>query len=347
MDKNVENRLQFALSIVFLAIINFIFRFIMEKFLQLIQLTEFMKISISYIIYAFTIICAAIIVYYIINHLFPNNNSNQSNQDKNLLIIEEKKKTNINDLFYGFTLKNFGSQLKTALIFICIIYIPLDALSYIVPLMFKLDVLDYEAKILISSDLGKYLLFDMNLMIIATVIVHFFVALREEFVFRGFYITMGESKINKSTAFIYSALLFSLAHLSYIFPTSENGDSIFFPFWWAFNALIIGITSAYYFVTKKRLWPLIISHWVNNIISALILRRNFDGYLFWKDNFMKIYLPIIIIGVFLLIIYRKSLSRHTKQLFSLFKRYFTETQNKAYFGIDLSIIIILWLITIF
>ena len=180
------------------------------------------------------------IVVYLMNKTFLKLQEDESTEEKQSLVLKEKAEPSLNILFQGFTFKNFGSQLKTALIFICIIYIPLDFFSYVIPLIFKLDVLEYQIETLTSSFWGNYLLYDFNLMIIMTIIIHFFVAFKEEFVFRGFYINIGENKLNKSSIFIYSAFLFGLAHFSYIFTSNGSSNSIFFP-WemrYAFNSPI-------------------------------------------------------------------------------------------------------------
>ncbi len=347
MDEIIEKRLHFALSVIFLAITNFILRLIVKIIIENSGFTERTKIIMSFFAYALIIISAAMIVLYLMNKTFIKLQEEESTSEKQSLTLKEEAEPGLNLLFQGFTFKNFGSQLKTALIFICIIYIPLDFFSYVIPLIFNLNVLEYQIETLTSSFLGNYLLYDFNLMILMTIIIHFFIALKEEFVFRGYYISVGENKLNKSSVFIYSAFLFGLAHFSYIFVCTGSSDSIFFPFWWFFNALIIGITSAYYYITKKQLWPLIIAHWVNNVLSAIVLRKDLDGASYWQESFLIMYVPIFVLGTILFIIYRKSLIKHTKQIFHLFKDYIIETPKKVYFAIDFIIIIILWLVSIF
>jgi len=347
MDEIIEKRLHFALSILFLVIINYIFRLIFNTILELFSLNELTKILLSYIAYAILMIFSAILVFYIFSKTsLKLGEEEESKSEMQSLTIKQKVGPSLNSLFQGFTFKNFGSQLKSALILICIIYIPLDFFSYVFPLIFKLDVLEYQYNALTSSFLGSYLSYDINLMIIMTIIIHFFVALKEEFVYRGFYIFMGEKKLNKSTAFIYSAILFGLAHFSYIFTTIEDGSSFFFPAWWFFNATIIGITSAYFYISKKQLWPLIIAHWVNNVISANILRRNHDGVPFWQESFLTIYVPIFVLTIVLLVIYRKSLIKHVKRIYNFFKDYIIETSPKL-FAIDFGLLIIIWLMSLF
>ncbi|MHA1473583.1 MAG: lysostaphin resistance A-like protein [Promethearchaeota archaeon] len=346
MDEIIEKRLHFALSILFLAIINYVFRLIFNGMLGIFTMNESIKIIISYIAYALLIILTAIIIFYIFNKSFLRLEEEKSTSEKQSLIIEEKDDPSLKVLFQGFTFKNFGSQLKSALILICIVYIPLDFFSYVIPLIFKLDVFGYQVDALTSNFLGNYLLYDINLMIIMTIFIHFFIALREEFVFRGFYIYMGENKLNKSTAFFYSAVLFGLAHFSYIFTTFETGGSFFYPFWWGFMALIIGITSAYFYISKKQLWPLIIAHWVNNVLSAIILRRDMDGGSFWQESFLIIYVPIFALGIVLFVVYRKSLIKHVKQIYNFFRDYIMETSPK-YFAVDFGLIIVLWLMSLF
>jgi len=346
MDENIEKRLQFALSIILLALINLIFREIFNYIIDKIEFNNLTRILVTYVAAIIGTVSAAIIVFYIISKSVLNFEKDESTSEKQSLTIKENIDPNLNLLFQGFTFKNFGSQLKTALILICIIYIPLDAFSNIIPLIFDLNVLEFQADTLSSTLMGEYLLYDINLMIITTIIIHFTVAMREEFMYRGFYIFAGEKKMNKSTTFIYTACLFGLAHFTYIIPTIQNGDPIFYPIWWGFVAGIIGITSAYYYITKKQLWPLIIAHWTNNVISAIIIRQDIDGASFWIDSFLKIYVPIIALGIVLFIVNRKTLIKHIKGIYDFFRDYFIETPKKSYFGVDVGIIIIIWIFTL-
>ena len=145
----------------------------------------------------------------------------------------------------------------------------------------------------------------------------------------------------------YGKCKFGFAHFSYIFLPYEGASPIFYPFWWGFNGAVIGITSAYFYISKKQIWPLIFAHWTNNVISAIILRRNIDGVPFWQDTFLIIYVPIFVFSIVFWVIYRKSLIFHIKRIYNFFKDYIIETPKKGFLALDFALIIVLWLMTLF
>jgi len=218
-----------------------------------------------------------------------------------------------------FKVDNFKSQLLWTLCLLCLVYLPVDCLSYLVP-----GVFEYQSNTLLEARIGSYFLFDSFLqMILVALIFHFFIAFREELYFRAFLSDIGKRTMGSSTAFIYSSFLFSLAHFSYIFSPTASQYSVLFPFLWALNSLIIGIASAYYYSEYQRIWPILISHWINNLISSIVTRFFLEGRSF-DFAFLRIYLPFFLVGGFLLIFLSKEAKFHFNLFVMKIKGYFID-----------------------
>ena len=330
------DRVNFFIGVLIYLIVNLFFFLI---FYQLIgippdQLTlEYL--SILWIGNAIIALIAGIISIFITKALLKRTDNNLSPKTEDLTL---------KSLFSSFTLQKPVLQLKHTLFLVCCVYIPLDFFSYLIP-----GVLEFSGSSMLSSSLGQYLLWEFGLMLIATLIVHFCVSFREEFLFRNYYITFGTTKSKSGVVFFYSAMLFGLAHLSYIFSPAAADTSLFFPIWWGLNALIIGLISGYYFIKYHRLWPLILAHWINNLISALVLRNYLLGRSF-IESVLTYYMPFLIIGLIFIMSKRNSVEFHSKQIFWLlanYKKDIIESNSKLLLIVDIALIIIIWLFTTF
>ncbi|MHA1795054.1 MAG: lysostaphin resistance A-like protein [Promethearchaeota archaeon] len=294
---------------------------------------------------AFDNIIALIFAMWIVSKLFPQYNKEKTAKNNELKLTKEINSTNLNQqispFFRGLTTKKFPSQLKDGLLLFLCIYIPLDFLSYLIP-----GVLDYTVNSLNISDTQdplNYFLYSFPLMLISTIIVHFFVAVREEFLYREFFLTIGKDELKSPLAFFYSSFLFGLAHFNYVFVSSNTDQPIFYPIWWAINGFVIGLVAATYFLKKQRIFPVIFAHWFNNVFSAVVVRLYFLGYPFWKTTFLWLYIPVLSIA-FILYITRIF---KVKQYFSIirenWRNYFSTVENWKFIILDVFILLLLWL----
>ena len=285
----------------------------------------------------FSIYLGVIITSYFMPETTVVKNPNSLTLDKPLVSSQKLS----HNLFDGFNFKNLFSQVKIALILLSCIYIPLDFISYLIP-----GVLDFTANSLDATNPDNYFLLSPVInMLIFTTIIHFSIAMREEFIYREFFISLGEEHVQKGTAFLYSSVLFGLAHLNYVFDPINKGISPLYPIWWGINALIIGFVSSYQFTKKKQILPLVLAHWINNLLSAIVVRNHILEIPFWSETFFYIYLPFFILGVVIIFISRKSIRGEFSQFFSLFKEYKVENLDKKYYAVDFLMIILLWLIS--
>ena len=230
------------------------------------------------------------------------------------------------------------------MILLTVFYVPIDLLSYLLP-----NVLDNSAVTLSALDATNpqiYFLYDFPSVLITIVLVHFAVSLREEFLFREFYLIVGQKEVHKNTAFVFSALLFGLAHLDWFFSPQSTNIPVGFFVLWGLNAMIIGFVCATFFTTTKQIWPLIFAHFGNNVISSLVIRNFALGKSFWEVSFLQIYLPLLIIGVGALIFSYKSIWRFVKQGFAYLRNYRQENPSKRMILIDIVYIGLLWIVTI-
>jgi membrane protease YdiL (CAAX protease family) len=322
---NIEPYIRFAIGIISSLFLNVILRMILVGILDFANLSAITYILLFWVGYAFNTIISCWFGFKILKLM--SSSAPQKNLPQNVQKSETPfKPENEYSIFDGFkiTKKDVKPQILATMILLCCVYIPLDFISYLVP-----GILDFQAKALLVSDINQYLLWDLPIMLMVSSFVHFFVALREEFFYRNFIISTASNQINKETGFIYSAFLFGLAHFSYIFVPVEENLSIFYPFWWGLNALFIGLISAYYYHKTHHLWPVIIAHWLNNVISAYVTKNYIEGNDFWQYSFLNIYLPVILCGIILGIFNRKTISHSIKDLFHLIKTYLKPATDKT------------------
>lgn len=249
------------------------------------------------------------------------------------------------EVLSGFTFRNWFSQLRAMAILICIIYIPLDFFSYAIPPLFGLNILEYSSQSLLESSYNTYLLWDLPLMVFSALFVHFMVAVREEIFFRHYLIGFGKPHLTPPTAFLYSAFIFGLAHLSYLFLPTNQDFSILYPFWWALNATFIGLVSGFYFRKTGYILPIIGAHWVNNVISSLVIRQYMDGLSFWDVSFLYCYMPIIIIGCILFVFNFQRIKNYIIKFFEDLRKYWLSLSSKWLVLIDLGFVTVLWFIS--
>ncbi len=275
----------------------------------------------------------------LLNRIFPKTGS----QANNSLSLASSKSELVSPwfTFQGLSVKNFPRQILEGLMLLCMVYIPLDCIGYMFP-----GILDYSANQfeVFSTDSNNYFKFAFLAMLGITIIRNFLTAMSEEFVFREIYVLSSKKYVNSASAFFYSAIAFSLGHFGYILVL-ERSYSWLFPVWWGVNALIIGFVSAWYFLKYSRLWPLIIAHLGNNVVSSLALRFYGLERPFWSFTIPRLYGIFIIVG-FILYFFKKSvILDFFKQSVEYTRDYFNNLTTGKEKLIDLGLIFLLWFIS--
>src|SRR5271157_3345 len=245
--------------------------------------------------------------------LFPSPESGSRTEGK---AISERKepspeispRTEITRQFSIFLIpKNeMFSQLKHALLMWLVIFVPLDFISYLIP-----GELEFEAKGLYVPALqeGLYLtVASFSGFFVLSVIMHFFVASSEEIRFRGVFQYLNQEKVGVTSAVVISAIFFGLSHFNYWF--SDTTQSIFYPLWWAASGIFVGIILSLYIKTTGRIWPMIIAHWWNNVVSTITIWTFLptrDATHTISTVALNLYLPLIAVGIILALLWRRTI----------------------------------------
>ncbi|MHA1612550.1 MAG: lysostaphin resistance A-like protein [Promethearchaeota archaeon] len=344
MAPRSENYARFFLVLLLTALINFLFSTLFNTILGNFSLSSITTLILRWVGYGSSTVLATYLSVLVIYHSFSTSDKSQETASNTLRIEKsnsrEKEPSEI--LFEGLRTNNFFSQLKDGFFLFVCIYIPLDFIGYTIP-----GVLEYSANSLGAATVDNptnYFQFEFGLMILTTLIIHFFVAFREEFLYREFFLTMGKEELRTPVVYFYSALLFGLAHVNYIFLPENSELSIFFPIWWGLNGLLIGLIAGAYFWKKRRLFPVIFAHWLNNVLSAVVVRNHVLGVGFWNTTFLFIYLPLLTIGVVGYIFKLFPIKDIWQTIRSNWEKYRNSISSWKYVAIDIVLVLFLWLV---
>ncbi len=323
------------LFIAFTAIIYFILSSALQPFIASVGVAidgwTFLLILIA------TLVCLPIIA--AIKHVFLPN-------EKKTLQQEISHQFSI----YSVTRKDWSSQLKHALLMWLIVFVPLDFLSYLIPGMLEFQALSLYAPA--SGEFlgrGLYLHSDIFAEFIGlSILVHLFVAMREETLYRGVLQFWGQEKVGVTSAMVISAVTFGLSHFSYWFTPLGQASPIYFPIWWAASGLFVGLMLGFYLRTTGRILPMILAHWWNNIVSTIAI------WMFLTPSGITnpiatlgymLYLPLILCGVVLLLIWRHTVLKISTLLKTEIKSYLHQPPFQTF--LDILFGVGIWLILSF
>ena len=313
----ISNRFLFLGEIVLTLIINYVLILIFRSLGSLITTSEQDKLIFQWVTYAIATVLACNLGYWLNGRIF------HSSEPKYV-------KVSGTDAFTTKSL-SIGKQIEIFLILLCVVYVPLDLLFYLIP-----GVLEYSAASLTGNSTENYFFWDWTLMIPIAFVIHFCVAFREEYYFRHYINAQGQKELGQTTAWYYSVMTFSLGHFAYIFAPSSLGYSNFYPLLWGFSALLIGVISGFVFSRTHTLWPVICAHWLNNVISACVLKRYLEGIPF-TENWVSPYGPIILFGFICVFLFRKDIAAMMSQFIPFVRQYRAENsptvQNSKVIGI--------------
>ncbi|MHA1688865.1 MAG: CPBP family intramembrane glutamic endopeptidase, partial [Promethearchaeota archaeon] len=213
-----------------------------------------------------------------------------------LLIKPEENKiiippTYLKELF-TFSRSNFTTQLYHGLLLLFLIFIPLDFLTY----LFLPSMIEYIGRVLTSNQTNLYITSgDYFLFLFAVVVIQLSVAIQEETFARGFITVRGANHVKKMSALMISAWYFGFGHFAYFFSPISMEYPTWYPFLWFVQAFFIGIILSSYILKKKWIFPLIIAHACNNILSAHVLWNYFNGYPF-ERMVLFLYIPLLCVS---------------------------------------------------
>lgn len=300
----IKHRFVFLVKFLFALLFNFLFFIIIKSIFDNFQnLKETTFIISFWLLFMIATSLGIILAYYLITKFIQPQNQPSSPNFKAILTPFVINSANIKDI------------IQYSLILFFLIYIPIDMIGYFIPKM-----LEFSAASLLPNTYNNYLTYSLQLMIPIAMIVHFCVAFREEFLIRNYFLVIGQEELKPSTAYIFSAIYFGLAHFNYIFSSGSANYSPFFPIYWGLSATVIGLTAGLVFIKKKMIWPLIFSHWGNNVVSSIALRNHIEG-IPYTQTVLQLYLPILIISLLLVIFSFKKIKKGFKAAIDLLKGY--------------------------
>ena len=246
----------------------------------------------------------------------------------NLLIRTQKRNTVFEEdispaighlNLYKITKKNYKYQILYGILLLFLVFIPLDFFTYVlIPGMLK-----YQSEALNYNSTNAYLGAGTNYIIflISVIIIQFSVAISEETITRGLVNKRGSEHFFRMSAVIISALYFGLGHFAYFLNPISRSYPFWYPFIWFLQAFIIGIILSLVVLRKNWLFPVILAHALNNIISAHAV-WNFSQGNDFTDVALFLYSPLLIIGVLLFIWQFHRIKESISIGLKIFKEYF-------------------------
>ncbi len=238
-------------------------------------------------------------------------------QKKNIIIEEDLSPSMGHIKMYSISKNNFKYQLLYGLLILFIVFIPLDFITYF---LFP-STLEYTAVSLSSQPTDSYLLASYFIFLISVLIIQFSVAIYEESLTRGFLTIRGSEYFHKISAVIISSLYFGLMHFAYFLNPESRNFPVWIPFFWFLQTFIVAILLSIFIIKKKRLFPVIFAHAMNNIISAHAVWNYLQGNDFIIVT-IYLYLPLLIISAILFIWQFPRIKSSVSNGFDEFKTYF-------------------------
>ena len=251
--------------------------------------------------------------------IFPLSNLIFESQKRNIIVEEDISPGKGFLKIYKMSNKNYKYQIFYGLLSFFLVFLPIDFFTYLlVPRM-----LEYQSLALPDADVylnpgTPYILF-----LISVIIIQFSVSISEETISRGLLTKRGSEHFFSMSAVMISALYFGFGHFAYFLNPISRFFPIWYPFIWFLQAFIIGIVLSLFVLRKKWIFPVIIAHTLNNIISAHAV-WSFNNAVDFSVVALYLYCPLLIIGCILFIWQftqiKESLSIGFKMLSSYFKR---------------------------
>ncbi|MHA1368817.1 MAG: CPBP family intramembrane glutamic endopeptidase [Promethearchaeota archaeon] len=242
-------------------------------------------------------------------------------------------------LSYGLVIQGSKRKiLKDTLIFLFCFLVPLDFFTYLVP-----GILNYMA----ITPVGK--IYDGLIPIqffTCGICYNLLTGIKEEFVFRGYFVSRLEEKGTDHSAWLISGTVFGLLHVNvFSSPLVIHG-----PVLWFVEATFVGLLFGGYFLQERTILPLIFAHGLGNFISATVI------WVFYNSNnlmaksiypfLLVFYLPMLIAGAIFALLFRRRIKFLLMTIANLIKKLRFKTVGMDFLIIAVSIII-LWLAGLF
>lgn len=260
----------------------------------------------------------AILVFIGIPLLFPLTNLIFEPQKRKVIIEEDVSPAKGHLKLYKITKKNYKYQILYGILIFFLVFLPIDFFSYLlIPGM-----LEYQSVSIIFKTTDIYLLSSNYIIfLISAIVIQFSVAITEETVSRGLLAKRGSEHYSRISAVMISALYWGFGHFAYFFDPISRLYPIWYPFIWFFEAFIIGIILALLVLRRKWLFPVIIAHALNNIVSAHAVWSFSQGINFSIIG-LYLYYPLLIIGCIFFVWFYTQIKEGLRIGFGMLRDYF-------------------------
>ncbi len=188
----------------------------------------------------------------------------------------------------------------TLLLLFCAL-VPMDALSYLIP-----GVLGYIS----GTTVGQFFKgFTWETYLTIGLVYNLITGVKEEFVFRGYFLQRFKEQGTRHTSWILTSVLFGILHVQW----NTIFDFPLGPLVWFVTAFLAGLLFSGYALNTNRMLPLVLAHGIGNFISAgSIWAYNAAGSL--PENalgqFLLVYYgPMLVVGIILAIVFNKVIRR--------------------------------------
>jgi len=329
----VKDRFRFVAEVLLVFMVITLFLFIPRAFRALVDDKNTFFGPVYYLLRALSILIALPISLFILNILFEI-------QKKDLILEEDITPASAHLKLFTISKENYKDQLLFGILILFIVFIPLDFLGYY---LFPAT-LEYTADVLSSQSTDSYLLASYSIFLFSVLIIQISVAIYEESLTRGFLTIRGCEYFHKISAVIIPSLYFGLMHFAYFLnPVSENYPW-WIPFIWFLQTFFVAILLSIFIIRKKKIFPLIFAHALNNIISAHAVWNYLQGNDFMIVT-MYLYLPLLIVSGILFIWQFPRIKNSISYGFSELKTYFKvnikngESKGDIYYRILFDIVI--------
>nr|MDO8087499.1 CPBP family intramembrane metalloprotease [Candidatus Sigynarchaeum springense] len=188
----------------------------------------------------------------------------------------------------------------TLLLLFCAI-VPLDMISYAIP-----GVLGY----LSSTSVGSFFNgFTPELFLTVGLVYNLITGIKEEFVFRGYFLQRFKEHGSRHTSWILTSLLFGILHVD----VTVILDYPLGPLVWFVTAFLAGLLFGGYALNANKFLPLVLAHGIGNFISAgaiwTYLTQGGLSPSALGQFLLTYYGPMIVAGIVLAILFNKSIRR--------------------------------------
>lgn len=220
------------------------------------------------------------------------------------------------------TRKNYKYQILYGLLIFFLIFLPFDFFGYLlIP-----EMLEYQSYTRPNTDVyltsgTSYIIF-----LVSVIIIQFSVAMSEETITRGLITKRGSEHFFSISAVMISSLYFGLRHFAYFLDPVSRLYPIWFPLIWFLQAFFIGIILSLFVLRKKWIFPVIIAHSLNNIISAHAIWC-FNNEIDFSVLTLYLYIPLLLIGCIFFIWQFSQIKESVSIGLSMLKSYFKRDEE--------------------